>query len=308
MDTYKFRAMNTDITMAAEGDADRLAEGFREAQAYVEACEQRFTRFTDTSELADLNRSSGSWFQASQDLFDLVREAWDYREDTGGLFDPAILPALEKAGYDRSMDLIRAYGPGQGKPESVWMVQDLEVVQFDHTAHQIWLPPGMRIDLGGIAKGWIAERAACRLAEYAPACGVDAGGDLFTIGLPAGESAWPVTLEDPRDAEETLAVLRVPPGAVATSAITKRRWEQGGTWKHHLIDPRLGEPAQTDWLSVTIIAPSATTAEVFAKALLIAGSREAGVVASRNPEIDFIAVDANGKLWGSNHSKEYLHV
>jgi len=137
---------------------------------------------------------------------------------------------------------------------------------------------------------------------------VNAGGDLFTIGLPQAETSWSVALEDPRDSQAILAVLHVGPGAVTTSSITKRSWIQNGRLHHHLIDPRTGLPAQTDWLSVTVIAPSATLADVFAKALLIAGSREARQIAESHKDIEFIAVDGQGRLWGSERAKEYLDV
>ncbi|MDE3091462.1 MAG: FAD:protein FMN transferase, partial [Chloroflexota bacterium] len=172
----------------------------------------------------------------------------------------------------------------------------------------ILLPRGMRIDLGGIAKGWIAERAAQLLDPFSTACAVNAGGDLFAIGTPPGEDAWQVALEDPRDPNRTLAILRVGPGAVATSSITRRRWMQGDRARHHLIDPRGGVPAETDWLSVTVVAPRAAVAEVFAKALLIAGSRDAERIAARRDDIAFIAVDGDGRLWGSSKSKELIDV
>ena len=67
---------------------------------------------------------------------------------------------------------------------------------------------------------------------------------MFLVGLPHGQGAWKVGLEDPRDSEQNVAVLHVGPGAVATSSITKRRWRQGGEEHHHLIDPRTGKSAE----------------------------------------------------------------
>jgi FAD:protein FMN transferase len=305
---HEFRAMNSDIVLAAEGNPRRLAQGFEQARDLIEAGEARFTRFSETSELTALNRGSGEWVAVSTEMYELVQEAYDYREQTEGLYDPSILGALEGVGYDKSMDEIRARGAG-----SVGVILkpgrgDFRATQFDPDLSAIRLPPGLRIDLGGIAKGWIAERAAQLLAAFSTACAVNAGGDLFAIGLPAGETAWTIALEDPRDERETLAALRVGPGAVATSSITKRRWQQGTHMRHHLIDPRTGLPAETDWLSVTAIAARATTAEVFAKSLLIAGSRGAEDLAAGRDDIAFIAVDAEGKLWGSSNAREYLNV
>lgn len=78
--------------------------------------------------------------------------------------------------------------------------------------------------------------------------------------------------------------------------------------QHHLIDPHTGMPAKTDWLSVTVIATSAAIAEVFAKAMLIAGSK--GVTELSQPKglIAYLSVDSMGKLWGSNNIWEYLDV
>lgn len=98
------------------------------------------------------------------------------------------------------------------------------------------------------------------------------------------------------DFDWALTRLNVPPGAVTTSSITKRKWMQAEAPRHHLIDPRTGEPAETDWLSVTVIAPHTDLSEVFAKALLIAGSQEADVLARNAPEISYLAVDREGKI------------
>jgi thiamine biosynthesis lipoprotein len=303
----EFRAMNSDILLAAEGAPETVTRGFNHVQTLVAALEVRFTRFSKTSELARLNQASGSWFRASDELFDVVSQANACVGETEGLFDPSILDALESAGYDKSMDDIRAYGvtrPAFSSPTK-W---DMRMMLLDSDARAIRLPRGMRLDLGGIAKGWIAERAAQELAAYADACAVSAGGDMFMIGRPARETEWHVELEDPRDPAQTLAVLQVGPGAVATSSITKRRWQQGEQMRHHLIDPRSGQPAETDWLSVTVIAPHATTAEVFAKALLIAGPYEAKRIAARRSDLIFIAVDRQGNIEESNNAKEFLDV
>jgi len=323
MDYQQFRAMNSDIVLAAEGSADELTLGFKLTRDFIAASEARFTRFTDTSELARLNRSAGAWFQASSELFDVVRLACEFAAETDGLFDPTMLEALEAAGYDKSMDDIRAHAlsdsppgsrgrPGEGvspQPRSIDHTRSaFRAIQLDEPTQSIHLPLNARIDLGGIAKGWIAEQAALLLSEYAEACAVSAGGDIFIVGLPAEEASWPIGLEDPRDADRDLTTLHVGPGAVATSSITKRRWQQGRRQQHHIIDPRTGLPTETDWLSVSVIAPHAALAEVYAKALLIGGSREAENISARRPEITYVAVDYDGQLWGSAQAGEVMDV
>ena len=309
MEIVRFRAMNTDITLAAQGDSVRVSQGFEKAQEYIEDSERRFTRFSEDSELSQLNRAAGTWFHASADMTFVVLLAQQYVHQTGGLFDPSILPDLERIGYDRSMDLIRAEEtqllPARIGPRPHLL--PLNGLNVNPHENLIYLPHDMRLDLGGIAKGWIAEQAAMILADYSQACLVDAGGDMFMVGLPEGEEAWQIELEDPQDADWALIRLNIPPGAVTTSSIMKRKWMQGETPRHHLIDPRTGEPAETDWLSVTVIAPHADMSEVFAKALLIAGPRDADILAQNAPEISYLAVDREGKIWGTLESLEYIN-
>ncbi len=309
----EFRAMNSDIVLAASGkDQTAINNGFTESRQFINQCETRFTRFTETSELAELNRSSGTWFQASAEMFDVIELAYHLAVETGGLFDPAILPALKRSGYDRSMDEIRNQAL---RDESVKQVekgttpdQDFRNIQLDAATKSILLPKGMQIDLGGIAKGWITEQAARRLANVSTACAVSAGGDMFLVNLPDGEPDWEIGLENPLVPEENLAVLHVLPGAVATSSIVKRQWKHNGRFQHHLIDPRSGEPAQTEWLSTTVWAEQAAEAEVYAKVLLIAGPHNADTLFEHQTSKAYLAVDRNGWVHGSNNYHEVFHV
>ena len=306
MQTLEFRAMNTLIFMAAEGD-DQAISGLQAARAFIEVSESRFSRFLPTSELSELNRSVGKWHKVSEDLMELLTLSLKYFDETGGLFNPSILPDLKRAGYDKSMEKIRAEGadPVFGKYHSTSLA--LTDIDFDQTAIRVRLPSSMEIDLGGIAKGWIVEKASNLLRTYASACAVSAGGDINLVGIPSSGSRWEVELEDPRNPDRSAALLYVGQCAVVTSSITKRTWIQNGQVRHHLIDPRTGEPAKTDWLSVTVITPKITEAEAYAKALLIGGELEAYKMASKFPELAYITIDRDGCLSGSQYGKEYLN-
>jgi thiamine biosynthesis lipoprotein len=306
---HTFSAMSTTILSGAEGSLGAVNTGFRQVEALVRAHERRFTRFSEQSELCALNRSAGTWFDVSPEMYEVLRLAVRYHQETEGLFDPSVLAWLEQAGYDRSIELVQAgkdlERPDLALPQAAH--PDFHAVELADDRLAVRLPPGMRIDLGGIAKGWIAEQAAHLLNRYSPACAVNAGGDQYACGLPYDENGWQVGLEDPFDPQHDLAVLTVGPGAVATSSMIKRRWKQGKSVKHHLIDPRTGEPAHTPWASVTVITDTAARAEVLAKALLIAGQSGSERLMARHPESAFIAIDLHGNLWGSENSKEYLY-
>ena len=304
MHYQEFRAMNTSVVLGAESEYPFNA--FRLAQEFIEQSEQRFSRFLHDSELSALNRSAGAWFQASPEMMEVMTSTMECYRATDGLFNPAILPDLKAAGYTRSMDEIRSYGADKTTTLHSKTVLAFETIQLDIAQNRILLPVGMQIDLGGIAKGWIAEKAARILAAYSSASVVNAGGDMFLIGHPNGKS-WEVVLEDPLDQRHDLLMLLVEDGAVATSSTTKRIWTQGEQVRHHLIDPRSGEPAESCWLSVTVFAPHAVQAETFAKALLIAGPEGAQTLLDKNPQISFIAIDTDQQIWKSPTEKEKLY-
>ena len=309
MQMESFRAMNSNIVLVAEGEASQVHPGFVAVQNFIEASEKRFTRFSEQSELAQLNRSAGSWFQVSLDFFEVMKEARYYFHKTNGLFDPSILPSLRNIGYIQSMDEIRRFGvdpqPARHQPASR---ATFDSVELNETNSTIRLAADMQIDLGGIAKGWIAERAAQLLSQYTAACAVNAGGDIFMIGYPNGKDSWEVGLEDPRDPQVDIMLLLLQEGAIATSSVVKRAWKQGDVQRHHLINPRTGEPANTAWLSVSVLAPHATAAETFAKAFLMANEIETQYLGEENPELTVLAVDKNGNIVSLVTSRESLNV
>ena len=296
MQVVRFRAMNTSVLMAAEGQGT-VRLGMKAAQDFIEASEKRLSRFLPESELSRLNRSPGMWVDVSADLLDLLQQSLDFWRETDGLFDPSILHDLKRIGYDRSMDEVRARGDLPTPSASTHRLRPgLDKLEFDSARSRVRLPRGLEVDLGGIAKGWIVEKAAQLLGAHTEACAVNAGGDMFFIGHPAEAAKWEVSLEDPRAPESMLTALTVASGAVATSSVRKRAWTQGGQARHHLIDPRTGESAQTEWLSVTVTAPRLATADVFAKVLLIGGTEAVRLLP---PNVSYLAVNEAGEMTGS---------
>ena len=308
MEYDEFSAMNTLVQVAAEGNLKDLQPGFERVRQFVEQSEERFSRFRETSELTSLNQKAGRWFYASPAMFDLVKAALQLHNLTGGLFNPAILSALRQAGYDRSMDEIRLKAVLPARSRQVWNIPPFDETCLDPETNGILLPEGVQIDLGGIAKGWIAARAAERLLQFTDACAVSAGGDMAIHGLPVGEHAWEISLEDPLDGEQVIAILKIQPGGLATSTVARRQWTQGGQLRHHIIDPRSGEPSDSRWLSVTVFAKSILFTEAFAKALLIAGPSEADRLISRVDGLQYVAIGLDGEITGTLENMEMIYV
>ena len=230
------------------------------------ACEQALSRFDAQSDLSRLNRANGDWVTVDERLIEALEAALHWRADTGGLFDPTILPALTAAGYDRSFELLTER---DAHPLDGWHAWSR--VEIDPSAGRARLEPGAAVDLGGIGKGFSATRALQAMRTVWPALAgalVDLGGDIAVWGAAPEGGQWRVDIADSRTVGSLAGTLVLSGGGVATSGRDARRFGRGGRL-HHLIDPATGLPAEAGPLSVTVVAPSATEAEAQATALAV---------------------------------------
>jgi thiamine biosynthesis lipoprotein len=232
-------------------------------QAALERCEQyirdaeaRFTRFVPDSELALLNGSGGRYVPVSAEMFAMLEAAlWAFQE-SDGLVNAAVLPALLATGYDRP------FRQGLSEPPRLQPAELPplpEVLLLDAPTRSAALAPAVALDLGGIAKGALADLLIDELGDSA-VCNL--GGDLRARGAGPEGDGWHIGLCD-------RSVVAVSDGAVCTSGVTRRRWGQS---MHHLIDPRTGMPARTDLAEVSVVTDSALRGEVYAKCAMLLGA------------------------------------
>ncbi len=144
-----------------------------------------------------------------------------------------------------------------------------------------------------------------RLAAVGPAL-VDAGGDIAVSGLQADGTPWPVAVADPLRLQDRLELLGLGSCGVATSGTDYRRWLKDGKWKHHIIDPRTGESAETDLVSVTAIGPDVLQAEAAAKTVLILGSRAGLEWLEDHPPLSGLLVLQHGRVLYSSGLDEFV--
>jgi thiamine biosynthesis lipoprotein len=255
-------------------------------QAALERCEQRvreeearFTRFVRDSELARLNAGDGRYVPVSPEMFAMLEAAlWAYQE-SGGLVNAAILPALTAAGYDRPFRQ-GLTEPGSSEPMQVPGLP--EVLILDAATRSVALAPGAALDLGGIAKGALADLLIDELGDDA-VCNL--GGDVRVRGNGPEGDGWHIGLCD-------RSAVAVRDGAVCTSGTTKRRWGQS---MHHLIDPKTGMPVRTDLAEVSVITDFALRGEVYAKcAMLLGASAGLAFLESRGVRHAAVPVVGNG--------------
>jgi thiamine biosynthesis lipoprotein len=301
----RFRAMGCEMTLRLVADTPTLAIQLAAARAFIDLAEAHLSRFRPESELSQLNARSGERVRASPLLYQVVQVALAGARRTHGLYDPTVLAALEAAGYNRSFadGLDTEACPSRTPlPQADW-----RDIGLDPTSGSIKLPPGLRIDLGGVAKAWTAERVADQLAPYGP-CLVDAGGDIAVRGAAPGLPGWPIGVADPRRPDRDLAWLLLRERAVATSGVDYRRWQRGDCLQHHLIDPRTRCPADTDLLSATIVAADAAAANVHAVAAVVLGAQNGLAYLGEQEGVEGLLVCQSGELLPTPGFPQYLYA
>jgi FAD:protein FMN transferase len=290
----EWRAVGTTCTAAvtaAPHDESEARWALGAAQEEVAACERELSRFDPASDLSRLNAAAGRWTPIGRRLVEALGLALGARDDTGGRFDPTVLPALVAAGYDRSFEELEERPAEQAAD---WRAGT--EIELDARRRLARLEPGSAVDLGGIGKGYAAGRALEAMRATGPSLAgglVDLGGDIAVRGESPEGGPWLVAVADPRRAGETLAVLTLEAGGVATSGRDARRFGPARSL-HHLIDPETGESALGGPLTVTVVASDPAQAEIHATTLAIAGLSEAEAHVAARPELSALYVPHAG--------------
>jgi FAD:protein FMN transferase len=244
---------------------DEAAAAARMVAARIDCWAARLTRHADDSDLSRLNSDPRQTVPVRPTLAAALEAGREATGIGGGYVDITLLD--ERLAAEHGI----ATSPGRQR--------NWQITRARRGSAAVTRQAGIHFDLGGVGKGWIADRALRLLTDWRGAL-VDADGDMAIRS--ARGSVWEIGIDDPRALDGQLAVLRIGSGAgfyggsttwgVATSGTSIHRWNVGGRTGHHLIDPRTGLPARTDVVQATVIAGSALRAEAFAKAAVIAGS------------------------------------
>jgi thiamine biosynthesis lipoprotein len=278
---YTFQAMGSDVRLLI---GDRLVPGAPpplEAADRERACicdfGDRLSRFRADSDLSALNRSRRRVVPASPLLRAAVSAGLWAAERSDGLVDPTLVRALERNGYDHSLDGVTpaslraalAQAPPRRRarphPSASW-----RRFVVDDEAGTIARPPGVMFDTGGTGKGLCADAVAYRLAGYARFV-VDCGGDIAVGGVGSQLRPYPIEIEHPFTGE-SIGSIEIDRGGIATSGLNVRLWRQtSGVFAHHLLDPSTGSPAWTGLVGATALGDSALEAETLSKMALLLG-------------------------------------
>lgn len=266
------------------------------ARARLEQLERRWTRFAPDSDISRLNqRAPGPavTVMVEADTITLLQRMIEGWRATDGRYNPTVLCRLVASGYVASRTdstRVTVLPPWAG-PEMA-----LDGIEIDVVRRLVTLPPGMVLDAGGIGKGLAADlTVSWLLGAGAGGALVSIGGDLAMGGTPPTADGWIIEVEHADRSDGVLCSLAVAGGGVATSSIVSRTWTTAGSTHHHVIDPVSGGESTTDLAAVTVLAPSAWQAEVFATSALLVGTRGAVDELERHG-LDGMAIDRCGNV------------
>jgi thiamine biosynthesis lipoprotein len=258
---------------APPADRGAAEREMRRVAARVRAWAALLTRHDPSSQLMRLNGDPGARVAIGPTLARALGWAREATDLTAGVVDVTLLDARLRAEQESAVGPAGAGAHWAPAPDGdrAWGLS----ADGRHRSGVVARAPGVRLDLDGVAKGWLADRALARLRW--PGALVDADGDIAVRAAP-GEP-WEIGVGDPRDDEAVLGIL-VLPGApivprmygVATSGTSVHRWGPEGAARHHLIDPATGRPARSDVVQATVVARTAREAEAYAKTIVILGA------------------------------------
>jgi len=274
------------------------ADNVRLAQAATEAVMQEMHRIDRTmsphkpdSELSRINRDAARGPVAlSAEMAALIARAIEFSRLSGGAFD------ITYAGAGHLYD----YRQGV-KPSDEQLARAREAIGWQHLLLDgaerslRFAREGVRIDLGGFAKGHAVDNATALLRSMGIAHAfVSAGGDSRVIGDRRGRP-WTIGIRDPRQAGKVSAVLPLEDVAISTSGDYERYFEEGGVRHHHIIDPKTGVSPR-GVRSVTILAPDGLTAEALSKSVFVLGVEQGLRLVESQAGVDAVVIDADGVL------------
>lgn len=292
------------ITSIARSEAAAQAAaiaGFSE----IHRLEQLLSTWIPTSELSQVNTSAGvKPVRVSPETMTVVRRAIQAGEITNGGFNIAIGPAIEAWSVTEDQRI-----PTESELGALRPLVNLQAVHVDAGRQTIYLEKaGMRIDVGGIGKGYAADEAVEAMRKAGAVAGVVAlSGDIKTFGrLPNGKM-FPVGIQHPREDGSVLLWIDLQDEAISTAGDYERFFEREGIRYHHILDPRTLQPAR-GCQSVTVIAREGIWADGLDTGIFVMGPERGMELVEQLPDVEAVIVDAEGHLLVSSGLKQRIRL
>ena len=272
-------------------DAAAARDAMAAVMAEMHRIDAGMSPYKPESELSRINREAAQKPVAiSQEMYDLIRRSIEFSKLSDGAFDITFSSVGYLYDYRKHVkpsddDIARALAGIN--------YRHLELDRKQRTIH--FARPGVRIDLGGIAKGYAVDNCIAILRKLGITNAlVSAGGDSRLLGDRRGRP-WNVGIRDPRQRGELAAVLPLDNVAISTSGDYERYFEEDGVRYHHIINPRTGKSAG-GVRSVTVIGPDGITTEGLTKSVFIKGPKDGLKLIESQKGVEAIVIDAEGRM------------
>ena len=288
--------MGTEVSVELwHEDAAQGLAAARAVMAEYHRINQLMSTYLATSEISALNREAAAApFVVGQELFDLIARSLDLGRLSEGCFDIT----YDSVGF--LYDLRAGVVPTDTARSSTLPLINYRAVELDHAAHSIrFQHSGMRINLGGIAKGYAVERGAAIVREYGVRHALlNAGGDSRVVGDRRGQP-WIIGVRNPRARDAVVARLPIVDEAISTAGDYERFFDRDGVRYHHILNPSTGLPS-TGVHSVTVIGPDGTMTDGLDTAIFVMGVRKGMALIASLSDYEAIIVDDRGQLFYSD--------
>lgn len=287
--------MGTRIAVQLWSEDPALAERAMDAViAEMHRTDELMSTYKPGSQLSQVNEHAYERpVQVDADIIDVVEKSLEYSRLSDGVFDVT----YASVGY--LFDYRKHVHPTDAQIAAALPAVDYRQVVVDHDARTIrFLKPGMRIDLGGIAKGWAVDRGIDILRELGiEHAMVNAGGDTRLLGDRRGKP-WIVGIRDPRNEGKVVTRIPLQDEALSTSGDYERYFEEDGVRYHHILEPGTGRSPKAV-RSVTVIGPTATHTDGLTKPVFILGVERGLEFIRKVKDAEAIIVDNEGRVFHS---------
>ena len=291
--------LDTVITLTAYvDDASVLGDAMAECGRY----EAMLSRTIQGSDVWNINHADGAAVDVSEDTVTILQEAIRISELSGGAFDVTIAPASTLWDFHSGS---REIPDAEALARAAEMV-DYTQIRIDGTT--VTLPAGMMIDLGGIAKGYIADR----VREYLVNRGVKSailsfGGNVIAIGVKPDGSPWKVGIQDIDQPTGTSMLVSLNyGGSTVTSGIYERGFEKDGVYYHHILSSETGWPVQNELASVTIFSDSSMTGDALSTAAYALGPEAGKALIEQIDGAEAVFIEKDRTVYGTSGADYYL--
>ncbi len=303
--TYNYTTMDTLVEIRFQASGSRKAERIKdEVFAEIDRLERLLSRSLEGSDVYRINKMAGlEPVAVSPETFYVTEQALSFAVLTGGAFDPTIAPVTDLWGFFSGQDY---RVPGEDEIERVLNYVDYEKVELDPRAGTVYLTQeDMGLELGGIAKGYIVDRALAVFIEEGIEHAYVNAGDIGLLGTRPDGLPWRIGIRHPRDKSLIIAVLSLADRGIDTSGDYERAFEKDGIKYHHILDPATGLPA-SGLASVTVIAETTLEADVLSTAAFVLGPGRGMALVESIPGVEGVFVTPKLEITVSSGLEETI--